>query len=133
MWVSLVIDSGYLVSNDRLDTQSCRDKLAKMLNLQDLQEAPDMAQRYHRRARTGLHYHAKKWQDEWGLSEKMVQEAISIMGTGAVVIAILITHWKNELGLIDKTPATYLWGMIRKAKSGNMDLPKTIYSLQNRK
>ena len=54
MWVSLVIDSGYLVSNDRLDTQSYRDKLAKMLNLQDLQEAPDMAQRYHRRARTGL-------------------------------------------------------------------------------
>ena len=45
MWVSLVIDSGYLVSNDRLDTQSYRDKLAKMLNLQDLQEAPDMAQR----------------------------------------------------------------------------------------
>ena len=55
------------------------------------------------------------------------------MGTGAVVIAILITHWKNELGLINKTPAAYLWGMIRKTKSGNMDLPKTIYSLQNRK
>ena len=55
------------------------------------------------------------------------------MGTDAVVIAILITHWKNELGLIDKTPAAYLWGIIRKAKSENMDLPKTIYSLQNRK
>ena len=54
------------------------------------------------------------------------------MGTDALVIAMLITHWKNELGMIDKTPAAYLWGMIRKAKSGNMNLPKTIYSLQNR-
>ena len=81
---------------------------------------------------SGLYYYAKIWKDDLGLSNKMIQEATSIMGTEALVIAILITHWKNELGLIDRTPAAYLWGMIRKAKSGNMNLPKTIYSLQNR-
>ena len=80
----------------------------------------------------GLYFHAKIWQDEWGLSQEMVQEAISIMGTNALVIAMLITRWKNGLGMIDKTPAAYLWGIIRKAKSGTLDLPKSIYSLQNR-
>ena len=38
------------------------------------------------------------------------------MGTDAVVIAILITHWKNELGLIDKTPAAYSLGYHQKGQ-----------------
>ena len=81
---------------------------------------------------TGLFCHVEEWREDLGLSEKMVKEAIATMGQSAVAIAILITLWKNKLGLIDKTPTAYLWGMIRKAKSENLNLPKTIYSLQNR-
>ena len=80
----------------------------------------------------GLSANAEEWREDLGLSEKITKQAIKTMGESAAAITILIILWKNHLGLINSTPTAYLWGIIKKANSKNLNLPKTIYSLQNR-
>ena len=80
----------------------------------------------------GLHNCVHKWQEDLGIPKEMVEEATSIMGSDGVAIAILITLWKKDLYMIRKNPAAYFGGMIKKARLGYLNLPKTIYSLQNR-
>ena len=80
----------------------------------------------------GLHDCGRLWRKDLDISKEMVKEAESVMGDDGVAIAMLITLWKDDLQMIRKNPSAYFWGVTKKVRSGNLNLPKTIYSLQNR-
>ena len=44
---ALAVDSGHLVSNNRLDAQHDKDKLAELLSTEAIIEVQEMAQRCH--------------------------------------------------------------------------------------